>query len=252
MNDWLEFEIADGIGLLRLNRPPANVMDLAFLNGLADRFEALAGDAALQVLVVTGQGGVFSAGLDLKTVPFLDAEEQKPMIAAINRAFGRLYCFPRPTIAAINGHAIAGGMVLALCCDYRIACDDKCQMGLAEVRVGVPYPIAAMEAAASELPRQAGRQMIMFGRDIGPQAALDWGAVDQLTPAGELEDAAMNKARELAQIPRNTYEKVKRQYRRAAMRRIEDVIANQNDPLREDWLSAETTEAARAMLDGLR
>jgi len=252
MTNWLEFEMSDGIGLLRMARPPANIMDLEYLNTLADKFEELAEDDALRVLIVTGIGGVFSAGLDLKTVPFYGPDEQKPMIAAINRAFGRLYCFPRPTIAAINGHAIAGGMVVALCCDYRIARNDKCQLGLAEVRVGVPYPIAAMEAAASELPRQAGRNMIMFGRDIGPQAALDWGVVDQLVPAGELQGEAMNKARELAEIPRNTYTKVKRQYRQTSIERIEAVIAKENDPLREGWLTTETTEAARAMLKGLR
>lgn len=252
MTDWLEFEMSDGIGLMRLNRAPANIMDLDYLNAMADRFEELASDDDLHVLIVTGIGGVFSAGLDLKTVPFLGPDEQKLMIAAINRAFGRLYCFPRPTIAAINGHAIAGGMVLALCCDYRIARNDECRLGLAEVRVGVPYPVAAMEAAASELPRRAGRNMIMFGRDIGPQTAYDWGAVDQLTPAGELLDEAMNKARELAEIPRDTYTKVKRQYRRTSIERIEDVISNGNDPLLEDWLTAETTAAARAMLKGLR
>lgn len=251
MTDWIEVEISDGIGLMRMTRPPANILDLAYLDAMADKFEELAKDDALRSLVVSGQDSVFSAGLDLKTVPFYDPDEQNRMIAAINRAFGGLYCFPRPTIAAINGHAIAGGMVLALCCDYRIARTDNCRLGLAEVRVGVPYPLAAIEAAAAELPRQAGRNMILFRRDIDATTALEWGVVDQLMPAEDLMEAAMNKARELAELPRSTYTKVKRQYRRTSIARIEDVIAKENDPLRGEWLTAETTDAARAMLEGL-
>jgi enoyl-CoA hydratase/carnithine racemase len=93
-------------------------------------------------LVLTGRGPSFCAGVDLKSVPHFDEAQQRRMVDALNRAFYAVYSCPVPVAGAINGYAIAGGLVLALCCDWRIAVKTPFLAGLTEVRVGVPILLA--------------------------------------------------------------------------------------------------------------
>ena len=99
------------------------------------------------------EGKSFCAGLDLKNVPFFGDADQKRLLNALNRAFCSVYSCPFPVIGAVNGHAIAGGLVLALACDWRIGADRSLLAGLTEVLVGIPYPVAAIEIARQETAR---------------------------------------------------------------------------------------------------
>src|SRR5262249_61428695 len=94
-------------------------------------------------LVITGAGACFCAGLDLKRVPLYGPEEQRAMVTAINQMVTALYACPLPVVAAVNGHAIAGGLILTLACDYRIRTTATCQLGITEARAGIPFPAAA-------------------------------------------------------------------------------------------------------------
>jgi enoyl-CoA hydratase len=125
----------DGIAVVTLANPPINAMDAALLEKLANLFEGLAADRAVRAAVIAADGPAFSAGLNLKTVPSLDRLGQRRLVDALNDSFGTLYAWPKPLVAAVNGHAIAGG----LCADWRIVADVPMQIGLAEVRVGVTY-----------------------------------------------------------------------------------------------------------------
>ena len=140
----------DGIAVVTLANPPINAMDAALLEKLANLFEGLAADRAVRAAVIAADGPAFSAGLDLKTTPGLDRLGQRRLIDALNDGFGTLYGWPKPLVAAVNGHAIAGGLILALCADWRIVADVPMQISLAEVRVGVTYPVAA---AGNRAPR---------------------------------------------------------------------------------------------------
>jgi enoyl-CoA hydratase/carnithine racemase len=133
------------VTIVALKRPPANAMNIEFLEQIAAVFDRLGRDSSLRSIVLTGHGKSFSAGVDLKAVPHYSDADQRRMLTALNRAFLAVYGFPAPVIGAINGHAIAGGLVLALCCDWRIAVNTQFLAGLTEVRVGVRYPVAAIE-----------------------------------------------------------------------------------------------------------
>ena len=111
-------------------------------------------------MVLTGRPGFFSAGADLKLMPTLDAAGQRRMVEGINRMAGGWYGFPRPVVAAVNGHAIAGGMVLALCADHRVGSTEG-RYGLTEVAVAVPYPVAAAAVVRAELPHAAARRAVL-------------------------------------------------------------------------------------------
>src|SRR5215217_1248733 len=116
------------VALVRVDRPPANAMDLELLAEGAAVLDELT-QAAPGAVVLTGRDGFFSAGVDLKVAPTLAPDAQRAMVEGINRLFAGWYALPRPLVCAVNGHAIAGGLILALCGDYRV-CATEGKLGL--------------------------------------------------------------------------------------------------------------------------
>jgi enoyl-CoA hydratase len=235
------------IAIVTLRRPPANAMNLEFTGEIATVFQGLGQDRSVRSLVLTGQGKSFCAGVDLKALPSFDEIYQRRMVDALNRAFYAVYSCPVPVVGAINGHAIAGGLVLALCCDWRIAAKAQFLAGLAEVRVGVPYPVAAMEVARQELRPDVARQLVLFGQNVTAAAAVQAGVFDEMVDSEALLERALAKAHEFVALPQTAFARSKRQLRSRAYAAIEAAIAGA-EPLLEGWLSRETIEAAAAVL----
>ena len=168
------------------------------------------------------------------------------MVAGINRLFCEWYDFPRPVVAAVNGHAVAGGLILALCADHRVGARGA-SYGLTETRVGTPYPAAALAIVRAELAPAAARRLVLGAELLDADRALELGLVDELAEADAVLERALEVSRQLAALPTATYEAVKRQLRggvAAAMR-----AEAERDPLAAGWLSAETPEAARRALE---
>src|SRR5205823_11686698 len=159
LTGFLSVEERGDVALVRLDRPPANAMDPGLLSESASFVEDLRSSDPGAV-VITGRPGFFSAGADLKVVPGLDAAGQAAMVDGINRLFAGWYSFPRPLVCAVNGHAIAGGMILALCGDYRVGPKEG-RFGLTELRVGARYPGAAMAIVRAELPAPVARLLTL-------------------------------------------------------------------------------------------
>ncbi len=176
----------------------------------------MADDSAAAV-VLTGEGKVFCAGLDLKAIPNYSQPELRRLLDAINRMATAVYGCPIPVIGAINGHAIAGGFVLAMSCDWKIVADAPMQVGLTEVRVGVPYPAAALEVVRSELDPQVARELVLFGKNLNAAEALAAGIFDESMAPDQLFGRAMEKAREAAALPRQSFKVIKHQLRRRAL-----------------------------------
>src|SRR5260221_9984617 len=192
--------VPDGIALVTLAKPPMNAMDAGLLEDLANLFEGLAADRGVRAAVIAADGPAFSAGLDLKTVPGLDRLGQRRLVDALNDGFGTLYAWPKPLVVAVNGHAIAGGLILALCADWRVVADVPMQVSLAEVRVGVTYPVAALEVARSELSPAAARRLILLGETLDAERAEALQVVDQRVPAELLLERAIARAQHYATL----------------------------------------------------
>lgn len=152
-----------GVSLLEIDRPPANAMDVELLAELVSSLESLAADPP-PARVITGRAGFFSAGVDLKAAPTYGPDEQRHMVESINRMVLTGYGLPCPVVAAVTGHAIAGGLVLALCADVRVASTNG-SYGPTEVKVGVPYPQAAIGLVRAELAPPAARRLV-FGNEL--------------------------------------------------------------------------------------
>lgn len=244
----IQVEMADDVAVVRIDRPPANAIDLDTASEFANTLGTIADQNDVAAVIVTGAGKCFSAGLDLKAVPGYDRSQQQAMVMAVNQMFGRLYGLPLPTIAAVNGHAIAGGVILTLACDYRIGAEGEYKLGLAEARVGVTFPVAAMAIVKSELSPAVAKTMVLTARNYSPREALAFGVLDELQPADRLLARAMEVAREMAALPRSTYSRIKRSLRSQALALIDDAISNRNEPMLESWLSEETRLASAEAL----
>ena len=184
---------SDGIAVLTIDRPPANAMNIALLGELV---EVLSGVAASvpRALVVAGREGCFSAGVDLKEAPGYDAAQQRQMIVSINEMALGLYGLPCPVVAAITGHAIAGGMVLALGADVRIASNGG-RYGLTEVKVGVAYPKAAIGLARAELAPHAARVLALRSELINAQTCHALGVFDEVVAPDDVIPRAPRNCR---------------------------------------------------------
>jgi enoyl-CoA hydratase len=244
----IQVERVGQIAVLRIDRPPANAIDLDLANEFSIALEGIETTDGIGALVVTGVGNCFSAGLDLKALPTYDRAQQQAMVMQVNRLFGGLYGLPLPTIAAVNGHSIAGGVILTLACDYRIAAEGDYKLGLAEARVGVPFPVAAMAIVQSELSHSVARTMVLTARNSSPRDALSMGVLDELQPPEFLLPRAIEVGQEMAALPHSVYGRIKRELKGAALARIEDAISNRKEPMLDSWLSDETRSASAEVL----
>jgi enoyl-CoA hydratase len=227
---FIQIEPQGEVTLVRIDRPPANALDLELLEEGHEVAAALAEDPPGAV-VLTGREGFFSGGVDLKLAPTLDAEGQRAMVEGINQLFASWYAFPRPLVCAVNGHAIAGGLILALCGDYRVGATEG-QFGLTEVKVGVGYPVVAMAIVRAELTPAVARRLALRSQLGDSRAALEDGVFDELAAPDDVLPRALEVAQELAELPGATYEQTKLQLRRTA---IESSAAE--DPLLAGWLN---------------
>jgi enoyl-CoA hydratase len=223
-----ERDEADGVAVLRLARPPVNALDLPTVLGLERAFGELAQESP-RALVVTGGGGIFSAGVDTRAFAAYGHAEKAELVRAITRTVGRIYGLPFPVVAAISGHALGGGLVLALACDHRLALEGEARLGLTEARAGVPFPAGPLEVIRAELSPELLRRLTLTSVVVGPAELRAAGVIDRLEPAERLVPAAVAAANELAAQP--AFAVVKRQVRAPALERLAALAASGDDPL---------------------
>src|SRR5258706_4562522 len=178
-------------------------MDRWLLEELVPAIERVAEDPP-RALVLAGRPGFFSAGADLKLVPTYGPADQRAMVAGINAMALGVYTLPCHVVAAITGHAIAGGLVLALCADVRIASSTG-SYGLTEVKVGVPYPQAAIGVVATELSPGAARVLALGNELISAKDCERLGVFDEVLDPDHVVARQLERAARLAAFPPEVY-----------------------------------------------
>lgn len=247
MPEFMCIETRGEVAVVHIDRPPANAFDVATLEEAARTLEEVrAADPG--AVVITGRDGFFSAGVDLKFAVQQDREGQRRLVTGLNRAFADLYSLPRPVVCAVNGHAIAGGLILALCGDYRV-CSTEGKLGLTELRAGIPYPVVALAVVKAELSPQAARLLVLRAELIDPRAALELGIVDELAEPPAVLDRALEVAGELARLPHSVYAQVKRHLRAETIAAARAAVEDESDPLLGGWFGSETARAAAQILE---
>ena len=198
------------IAVLRMGHGRANALDPELLGALG---AALAQAAEARAVVLTGAGAMFSAGVDLKRLAASGPDYPGALIPALVDCFARLFYHPRPVVAAVNGHAIAGGCVLACAADRRIAARGGARLGVTELRVGVPFPAIALEIMRAVVPPRHLAEMVYGGGTVSVDEALDRGLLDSVVEPASLLDAALAEAEALAAIPAESFALTKAQLR---------------------------------------
>jgi enoyl-CoA hydratase len=227
-------EDRDGVRVLALARPPVNAVDLPFAEAIGEAVEAAAADPGCRAVVLAGGPPAFCAGVDVKAVPAYDAATRAAMIRRINRTILALYGMPKPTVAAVGGHAIGAGLVVALACDFRLVSDGAHRLGLTEITAGIPYPAAPMVVVRAELDRRTARELVLSGRVFGPDDPAAARVFDAVLPAERLLEAAADRARVAAGLA--AYAVVKRQLKGEALARIARIVETDDDPLLAGWI----------------
>jgi enoyl-CoA hydratase len=238
-------ERPEGVRVVRLSNGPVNVLDLALLSEFTETLAAL---TDVPAVVITGSGRAFSAGVDLRRLLEGGRPYTTDFLGALTAAFRAVFDHPRPVVAAVNGHAIAGGCVIAAACDRRLMSAGT--IGVTEILVGVPFPASALEAVRYVVG-PATASLVLTGRTLAPAEALAVGLVDEVVTPESLVDTAVARAAALGRIPAETFAVTKAQLRGEVSRRIAADDAASLDRLVDLWSSDPVRTAIAAYLDRL-
>jgi enoyl-CoA hydratase len=237
----------DGIAVLQLNHGKASALDLELLEETRRQLATIAASDA-RAIVITGTGSIFSAGVDLFRLVEQGAPYVERFFPAMVDAFYDLFLFPRPVIAAVNGHAIAGGAIINAAADYRIMAAGNGRIGMPELLVGVPFPALALEVVRFGVPAQHVQELVYTGKTVTPEEALRRGIVDEIVEASSLLDRALAVAGDLGSRPREAFRLAKRQLREPFVARARDLASADQEALGL-WSSPKTHENIRAYLN---
>lgn len=243
----IDIQAVGAVRVLTLSSGRVNAIDVEFANELAAAIGELQQSGA-GPLVLTGAGRVFSAGVDLSRVMEGGADYVDRLIPALSEMIVALFSYPGPTVAAINGAAIAGGCVLACTCDRRLI-SPSVQIGATEVRVGVPFPVAPLEVMRHVCADRT-EEVVLGGQVYRDDEAIALGLVHRIV-ADDLLEAAVAESSDLAEIAADAYRQTKNQLRAPTLARI----SNSGDidrEVRRLWGAEETHQRIAAQLERLR
>ena len=243
----IEREDTDDVVVLRLAYGKANALDYELCQTLLENFDQLEFHDDRPV-VITGSGRIFSAGVDLFRLVGEGEDYLNAFLPPLLKTFERLFNFPRPTVAAINGHAIAGGCVVACACDYRLAADGAGRIGVPELLVRVPFPTIAMEILRFTVGNAHLQEAVYTGGTFDIGKAMRLGFIDEVVDDSALLESAIQRARHLASIPQRSYALSKRHLQEPVNSRLAALAPENDEQVRATWMDPKTLENIRAYL----
>lgn len=240
----IDLKTEDGIAVVTLAHGKASALDIELCEALTKCFEELRAPE-IRAVVLTGQGRIFSAGVDLVRLSSGGTDYVRKFLPVMNRAFDAVFFLPKPLVAALNGHAIAGGCVLACCADRRVMARGGGRIGVTELLVGVPFPALAFEIVRAAVPSRHFAEFTLGGATYEADDAVTRGWVDEIVEADALMENAMAAARRLASLPTFAFAQTKTQMRQPVVERLERSGAAIDKIATEIWAAAETLDRVR-------
>lgn len=234
-----------GVAILTLRHGKANAIDVELCKALKKEFRRLA-KADARAVVITSEGKIFSAGVDLLRAAEGGRKYLKSLVLAIDEMYEEIFYFPKPVVAAVNGHAIAGGCVLACCADYRLVAENAGRMGVTELLVGLPFPPFAFEVLRATTSPMHFPKFTASGETFDTKGALSNGFADEAVSADRLMARAMEKAKALAAIRSEAFAANKLHVRALARQILKADRTGLEKRIMKVWTSPETAENIRA------
>jgi enoyl-CoA hydratase len=232
------------VTVLRMAHGKANALDIEFCEALTSQLDECQRLPSTGALVLTGTGRMFSAGVDLPRLVEGGASYVRVFLPAVNRMFQTLFAFQKPVVAAVNGHAIAGGCVMACAGDARLMARDGGRIGIPELLVGVPFPVVPLEIMRFAAPSQYIQSLAYRGLTLTAEDALHHGLVDTATEPDRLLDEAVAVAESLAALPDSAFTLTKAQLREPSLQRMRAGVTI-DAAVQEVWESDATLAAIR-------
>ncbi|MFD5053931.1 enoyl-CoA hydratase/isomerase family protein [Streptomyces tendae] len=196
----VHLEVAEGVGTLRLDRPPMNALDVATQDRLKELAEEVTRRDDVRAVVIHGGQKVFAAGADIKEMQVMDHAAMIARSRALQDSFTAVARIPKPVVAAVTGYALGGGCELALCADFRIA-GENAKLGQPEILLGLIPGAGGTQRLSRLIGPSKAKDLIFTGRQVKADEALALGLVDRVVPAAEVYEQAHAWAARLAKGP---------------------------------------------------
>jgi enoyl-CoA hydratase len=248
MGEFVRLEVDDGVAVVRVERPPANAIDLQVGTELGDAFREASDRDDVGAVVVWGGPKLFAAGADIKAMADLGPREIHPVVSALSDALDVLEAMPKVSIAAVNGFALGGGFELALAADLRYLALDG-QVGQPEIRLGVIPGAGGTQRLTHLVGPGRARDLIYTGRQVGAEEALRLGLVERVAPPGEVLARAVGDARGFARGPLVALAAAKAAIRAAVLTPGPEGLAREGELFRALFGTFDQREGMRAFLD---
>lgn len=253
MADLIQKELQNGVLKLQLNFSENNAFGPAAFEALRRALDEGAANAAVRALSLgSAAAGFYSNGLDPSAVHGADAAQIETLTADFFDVLRKLYLFPAPAVAAINGHAIGYGAMLAIMCDFRLLVDKGARMSFPELNIGVTLPSFVCRRLFDLVGERASRDFLFSGLAPKPPEALQLGLVDELAAAEEVDARAASLAQKLARLPPQATRAQKMILRRTAMAELDEMLQRDREETRQLLKSPEAAEGFAALVEKRR
>ncbi len=249
--ETLRIELRDGIATLRLEKARGNAIDERMVEDLVEAADTLGRDAAVRAVVLaSGHPKLFCPGLDLLSLVDYDRPRLERFLARFGAAVIGLYALRKPVVAAVSGHAVAGGCILAMTADYRVL-RAGAQIGLNEVKVGVPLPWSVSVLLRATVPPASLARVALLGRNFKDAEAVAIGLADEVAAPEAFEEACLRVAREFAEKDHAALETTKGWLRASVLAEMRARDRELAGGFLDAWFSPGTQERIRATVASL-
>jgi enoyl-CoA hydratase/carnithine racemase len=239
----VEKEAKGKVVILSLNRIVTNAINLELISAISEQIRENKDDNDCAGIILTSAGDkFFSIGFDIPELIGLDRKDFSEFYLAFNRLCIDLYTFPKPLIAAIKGHAVAGGCILTLCCDYRFIAEGKKLMGLNEIKLGVPLPYPADRILRQIVDDRAARKILDTGDFFPTEDTLAMGLVDEVMPLEGVIPRSVEKILAIDGTSLEAFRVIKYNRTEPVVTHIQSKLLEKEDVFMEMWYSSATRE----------
>ena len=250
--EFINVNLKDNIATVTLNRGKSNALNFAFITELNDMFGNLENDNSVSGVILTGNAPFFSAGLDLIELYEYDEKQVTDFWILFLKFAKNLVAFKKPLVAAISGHAPAGGCVMALAADYRIMAEGSFIIGLNEVPVGIIVPNSVFKLYAFWIGQAQAARSLLQGTLYKPEDALKIGLVDELVNPESLMTIAERKIKKFVELERNTWQQTKLSIRKELLQSFDDTQAEFLVKMMAQWWAPTTRALLKTIIGNLK
>jgi enoyl-CoA hydratase/carnithine racemase len=243
----IRLEVRDRAHLLRLDRG-ANALDGAVIGALSEILAGLERQGSPALVLASAHPKIFCPGLDLKKLDGSTRDDLRLVMEQFNDVLRRLATYRGPTVAAISGHAIGGGCLLALACDRRVMARAHARIGLSEINLGIPVPAGAVAMLLALYSTRSVEQLVLEGDGFGGERAVELGLVERLADGEAVVDEACALANHLARRPAGAFSTAKTYLRQALGGLMERRDAAELDAFLDHWFEAGTQDRIGALV----